>query len=498
MPDTSTISDASDSSKIPVKEPSSAQLFEDWLKEITHQLSQRDPAEAGKKDCDLVLDILRKESNFKAAPPDDVWHRLTEKLDEIWETVKYDTKALQAAPFKPPVHPKNEQPTIDLSDPFDKKGWHEDISPAGIDQGGYGDCFFLSALASIANTEEGKKRIRGMISTNADGSYKVTFPGDSDHPVTVTAAELEQAGTTNGSTWANILETAFLKYNWGDGTRRNVNETLPTVQKMPLLGKAASAQDALALLTNESITTDQLAFLDIGDRRLGLGATSKENLAEDLERALAAGEPITAVTAGDWMKYLGGNSPGAIAEFHVFSVLSYDPKTETVIVRNPWGHNNDTALATEGSTVDGITNLGDGQLSMSLDTFMEHFSDVHMAGAGDYTSTARHIFSDMERTASHAKNAIVDLLHGDLSEALDEGFGAARNYYSLASDELHLTTNAIWDIGSKAVHMAEDTAETVADGIETAASAIASGAQAVCHSYGSVASDAWDTISSWL
>jgi len=524
MPETFTNNDSIEAPKRSGQEPDSATLLEEWLKEVSNRTSQESAREGG-KDHSISAPYTfgqpsdktaAKKASSKSEADDGLWHRLTEELHTIWEAVKHDSRTIESAPSKPPAHTKYDAPTITPSDPFDGKGWHEDISPSGVDQASYGDCFFLSALASMANTEAGKQRIQDMISTNADGSYTVTFPGDRSKPVTVTKAELQNAGTLNGSTWANVLETAFLKYNHGDGGRRGINDFLPTVEDMPLLGKAASAPDALALLTGESVTTDQLGFLDIVDRRLGLGATSKDNVARDLERALADGQPVTAVTAGDWLKYLGSNSPGAIPDFHVFSVLSYDPKTETVIVRNPWGHNDDTPLATQGSTVDGVTNLGDGKLSMSLDTFMTRFSNVNMAGTGDYTSNARHIVSDIEQQLGHTGQAVVDLVQGNFGDALSDGWKAVKDSFHLASDELHLVTELGWDTASAAVHLVADGVETLADGAKTVGSVVASGAEAawdgataaveavgdgasaVVGKAGSLASDAWDTVTGWL
>jgi hypothetical protein len=68
-----------------------------------------------------------------------------------------------------------------------------------------------------------------------------------------------------------------------------------------------------------------------------------------------------------------------LVDGHAYSVLKYDangPDGGTVIVRNPWGMNRGTAVEKDGATSDGVTNIGDGQLKMSLATFKEKFDNV--------------------------------------------------------------------------------------------------------------------------
>ncbi len=50
-------------------------------------------------------------------------------------------------------------------------------SVSGVDQSGWGDCWFESSLASLARTTQGQLTIAKMIKQNKDGTYTVTFPG---------------------------------------------------------------------------------------------------------------------------------------------------------------------------------------------------------------------------------------------------------------------------------------------------------------------------------
>src|SRR5579883_1061530 len=93
------------------------------------------------------------------------------------------------------------------------------ISPNGVEQGGAGDCFFEASLSSLASTAQGQEAIKNMVTTNNDGTYTVKFPGDPNHPVTVTQQDLDKAKQgpnaqvqdMNGT--MAIVETAFQKYD---------------------------------------------------------------------------------------------------------------------------------------------------------------------------------------------------------------------------------------------------------------------------------------------
>src|SRR5262249_28812147 len=89
----------------------------------------------------------------------------------------------------------------------------DSIRPEAIHQGSIGDCYFLSAMASMANDPVGRQQLHDMIHDNGNGTYTVTFPGAPDEPVTVSApADAETALFAQGNklgTWPAILERAY-------------------------------------------------------------------------------------------------------------------------------------------------------------------------------------------------------------------------------------------------------------------------------------------------
>ncbi len=259
------------------------------------------------------------------------------------------------------------------------------LSPKAIDQTSYyGDCFFLSSLASLANSQEGRQIIKNMISQNSDGSYTVTFPGDTQKPINVTKADLTNYAPNNQALWANIIETAFLKYD-------DVHSTKDKKGDIGNFAKNTHNFQAIHLLTNEDVATSQFGVVDLGSGELTFGGLAKETVRSEIIKALAQNKVITAGAGPRFQKYLGGHIDGPIVSDHVYSIIAFDPKTDMITIRNPWGENNYNHLGGIGTTVDGITNIGGGELKMSLAVFYNDFSDINYAGSNPY-SHALHSF----------------------------------------------------------------------------------------------------------
>lgn len=217
---------------------------------------------------------------------------------------------------------------------------------SGVDQGAYGDCWFESSLASLARTTQGQSAISKMITQNKDGTYTVTFPGNKYDPITVSNADIKNDDLSNDSKWANVLEAAVIK-------------------RFPEQAHyGASASGAMFLLTGEDGKTQRI------------DAKSKnEQIASILENGLNRNEIMTAGT-----KHTLHNK--SIISNHDYTVIGYDPTTKYVTLRNPFGDNansgnlpKDTAKV-DGEPVDGVLNLGDGLITMPLDTFKQNFKII--------------------------------------------------------------------------------------------------------------------------
>src|SRR4030095_15047970 len=87
-------------------------------------------------------------------------------------------------------------------------------------QGKIYDCRFVTALSSLASTEEGRRQIFGMIGQHPDGSVTIAFPGYKHEPLTVAPVTPEEAqlvayvvdgNTRLPNTWVSVVEKAYGK-----------------------------------------------------------------------------------------------------------------------------------------------------------------------------------------------------------------------------------------------------------------------------------------------
>jgi hypothetical protein len=214
----------------------------------------------------------------------------------------------------------------------------------GVNQAAHGDCWFESSLAGLAHSPKGPEAISKMITKTADG-YVVTFPGDEGHPVKVSEADIKGDHLQDKAQWAKVIEAALIKHNPNEAEH------------------GGDPRTAIALLTGESTSARY----------------TKDVLPADLARKLAEG-PVVASTPDHGPQVAGrtdhASNSDATVPNHAYTVVAYDEKTGMVTVRNPWGNNNGTAVGKVGDTHDGVTNQGNGVITMSYDTFQKKFSTV--------------------------------------------------------------------------------------------------------------------------
>jgi hypothetical protein len=303
-----------------------------------------------------------------------------------------------------------------------------------VHQGQYGDCYFVSAIASMANTPAGAQTLSNMIKPNADGSYVVTFPGDRKNPVAISPKDLTYYNTQDTTVVGNVIETAFLKYD---------NATKAGNNAISGNARVTTPEAALRLLTGQQALANTL------DTNVYLGGIDKHELASRFTNAFQSGELVTASSDCTPAQNPSKDSY-PLVRAHQYSVLGFNATTDKVTVRNPWGDQNGTKLQKVGSTVDGITNIGEGKLSMSLETFQKNFSAIDISGqsrnAGLVASFKRG-WNNYARTAHEDANRIVNVAEADsVSGSLD----FVQNVALMAYDRQHLLQNG--------GHMAKDLA----------------------------------------
>lgn len=213
------------------------------------------------------------------------------------------------------------------------------------------DCWFESSLAAMANTPGGPEKVAQMITSNPDGGYTVVFPGKPDAPIALTKDEVDKdSRVTNTAEWAKVLEAAILKADPYDCTQ------------------GGFATNAIELLTGK-----QSGYAFTSDYKTG-------QMAALIASAMHQNKPVV-VDSNQTVPPADGSQPPPdqpppvqppIIDGHTYAVTGFDPATNVITLRNPWGTND----IDPGTQENGVIVRGAGQISMSIDTFMQIFRQV--------------------------------------------------------------------------------------------------------------------------
>lgn len=209
--------------------------------------------------------------------------------------------------------------------------------PNSIRQNREGSCWLLSAMSQMRPEE-----IQNMVRQTRDGRVVVQFPGRPPEVVSsLTEAERRIYSNSNGD-WAAYIEKAAAQHYARQD--QDING-----------GRGSRAYDLLRGTGGEVISM----------RQAGNGVDGREpaQVGRILEQALSQGRMVT--TGIDDNDFNRGVS-NAQTDGHAYAVVGYDPRTQTVTLRNPWGNG-------ERADRDG---RNDGTFTMSLREFQVTFSDL--------------------------------------------------------------------------------------------------------------------------
>ncbi|MGE3726786.1 MAG: C2 family cysteine protease [Candidatus Sericytochromatia bacterium] len=240
------------------------------------------------------------------------------------------------------------------------------IRPDHIQQGEYGTCTLLAAAAAMAANPAGKQALFEMISEKPDGSFVVNFPGEK--PVAVkrpTDAELIlHASSGPDGLWLSVLEKAFVKRMESQMQGKSEEE----VEKAVNSGYYLS--EGIRLLTGNKAQDGSIPGTPLPQLRSFVAQTVSENrillVTLNPDSAQAKEKALKEKTKRNEEIYADG-----LVGLHAYSVIGFDPSTDTITLRNPWNHTE--LLGKNGKAADGVD---DGVFSVKLADFQKLFSDI--------------------------------------------------------------------------------------------------------------------------
>jgi hypothetical protein len=249
----------------------------------------------------------------------------------------------------------------------DAKDPMKGICPEAVNQSTeLGNCYFMAALASLASSDP--NAIKQMISQNGDGSFTVRFPGAKDEPINVKAPTDTElclfAEANENGYWPVIMEKAF-----GEYCRKNPLRRSPfnwSGGELPSEGGTGGSATHFGV---EILSGRSVELLD---------KDNPDHLHEQLTAAFRDKSPVTASIHGDVLSSLTMGivkTPNAheLPMGHEYSILSYDPVSRTVMVRNPWGN---TGYKRANGKVEGEHS---GTFKLTLDELKQNFTNVAAA-----------------------------------------------------------------------------------------------------------------------
>lgn len=214
---------------------------------------------------------------------------------------------------------------------------------AAIKQDWDSDCYFNSGVGSVAQASP--QTIMKLIKPNPDGTFMVAFPFKPPQKVPApTDAEIAAYTDAADGIWFNVLEKAYAHI-------RKIDPKKVTAEPMDAATLIGGNQEEVVSLVSGH-KTKHYAF------PLRSNKTADEAFLRQVRDDLASAfRDRRAVVASKF--------------HHAFAVVAYDPRTDTVIIHNPYdGNGYEDMPSGESSVTHG------GYLSMPTQKFVENFNDM--------------------------------------------------------------------------------------------------------------------------
>lgn len=189
------------------------------------------------------------------------------------------------------------------------------ISSSDINQGSIGDCYYLAALASVAQNHP--DIIKSMFIDNGNGTYGVRFYDDKGQPTYVSIDKsIDSAGTSSREdSWGALAEKAYVQFRDGldgDNSYASIN--------------GGWAEGLTAVTGCKIVEFDGPSYRSAASWRAAV-----EN---PLIKALNNHQDI--IYASMQNVYDSAGQQALVAQ-HMYSVLGYNQANNSFRLRNPWG-----------------------------------------------------------------------------------------------------------------------------------------------------------------
>ncbi|KAI5463623.1 hypothetical protein BGZ63DRAFT_422957 [Mariannaea sp. PMI_226] len=227
-----------------------------------------------------------------------------------------------------------------------------------IGQGGVGDCWLDAAMASVAYADPTRLM------------YIMHDPMSKDAMVTVDLWAYGQPGTY--SVKKDPIAFNTLQYSVAPDYSSGGSGLWPAVMELAFK-QLAHAHPELEIAENLNGGYAWRAFAAMYGTTDLLG--SFEELSKLTDDAIWARCSL-ASTQPQVVETTATPSVKGIIPTHAYSVIGCDQNAGTLTIRNPWGKAVDLLASKEGI----LSDLGNGKIIISLDTFKASFSDITHAG----------------------------------------------------------------------------------------------------------------------
>lgn len=230
------------------------------------------------------------------------------------------------------------------------------------------DCYWLSALTSMAATDKGRDTLQKAISGPAsNGDYTVKMYAPSGEPVDIAVNPNNMPMTSDGKpafntgadgdtsiNWVNLMEAAYAKYN-------QVYDTNTNSQATGAKGYDGIMQNGVDDTSFNTALTGQVST--------AAEITGKDpNLvSQSITQGLASGQPVEAYNYDSDATTVSEKGINIVPK-HSYGVVGISADGQTVTLRNPWGRN--YSDETKGQNADGT-------FTMDINEFTKIFEQIN-------------------------------------------------------------------------------------------------------------------------